>query len=336
MTSNGLYKIWAIFSIFFASCGGNKLDVDVSAVKVNIAFIDWIPALENKNAANYLQTLKASKGELYKYYLGRMIHTNPDIDSQCIKQLDEFMYFPSTVEGVKQIKEVFGDFKTYKEELTEGLKHLNYHYPEKKNFKIYTYHSGFNFGIFPVGDEIGIGLDMYLGATNKVTQALPIQDFPQFMKNNMEPANMVIDFFRGYAIFNLIPENKETDLLSTLIYEGKALYALDAFLPQKEEHVKLRYKKEQLEWCNTYHRQIWKEIIDNDWLYTTNQKVIAQFTNEAPFTGSLPKQSPPRVGAWLGWQMIKAYVAEFPDLSLKQVLEEPDAKKILRSYKPPK
>ncbi|HLP10586.1 MAG TPA: hypothetical protein VK177_01575 [Flavobacteriales bacterium] len=336
MTNRGLYKIWPIFLLFITACGGNKLDVDVSGVNVTVQFIDWVPALEDKNAAKYLQTLKQSGGELYKYYLGRMIHTNPDVDSQCIKQLDQFMYFPSTVEGVKQIKEVYGDFKPYKDELTEGLKHMAYYYPEKNNFKIFTYHSGFNFGIFPVENEIGIGLDMYLGANNKVTQALPIQDFPQYMKNNMDPANMVVDFFRGYAIFNLIPENKEDDLLSTLVYEGKALYALDAFLPGKEEHVKLRYKKEQLDWCNQYHRQIWKEIIDNEWLYTTNQKVILQFTNEAPFTGSLPKQSPPRVGAWLGWQMIKAYAEQYPDLTVKQILEEPDAKKILRSYKPPK
>ncbi|HYG51300.1 MAG TPA: hypothetical protein VD905_10380 [Flavobacteriales bacterium] len=336
MISRYLYKFWPVFFLFFSACSGNKFDVDVSEVNVNISFIDWVPALENKNAAKCLQTLKESKGELYKYYLGRMIHANPSIDSQCIKMLDQFMYYPSTVEGIKQIKTVYSDFKPYEEELTAGIKHIAYHYPDKKNFRIYTYHSGFNFGIFPVGNETGIGLDMYLGANNKVTQALPLQSFPQYMKNNMEPANMVIDFFRGYAIFNLIPENKENDLLNTLVYEGKALYALDAFLPDKDEHEKLRYKKEQLDWCNTYHRQIWKEIIDNNWLYTTDTKVIVQFTNEAPFTGSLPQQSPPRVGAWLGWQMVKAYAEEFPDLTLKQILEETDARKILRSYKPPK
>jgi hypothetical protein len=337
MISNGLKKFYPIFLLFFASCGSkNRLDVDLSSVSQEVNFVDWVPVLDAKDPENTLKQLKSTSTELSKYYLGTMIGADPAIDSQCLKMLDLFMFYPSTVEGIKEIKSVFKDFKTFEEEITLGFKHVKFHYPSTKSITVYMYHSGFNFGVFPVNNELGIGLDMYLGTENKITRALPGEKFPQYMKNNMRPENLVVDVLRGYTIINLVPENTGKDLLSNLVYEGKILFAMDAFLPDKEDYSKIRYTKEQLEWCINYEKQIWKEIIDNTWLYSTEAKMINQFIIEAPFTGTLPQESPPRAGAWLGWQMVKAYANEHEELSVKQILEEVDPRKILRSYKPPK
>lgn len=337
MIGNRLKKIYPILFIFIVACGSNnKLDKDISEVKMDVKFIDWVPVLDSKDAKYCLLEFKNSSKELGKYYLGNMIGADPAIDTQCIKTLNQFVFFPSTVEGIKEIKSIFKNFESYKLEITDGFKHVNLHYPSTKTVSIFTYHSGFNYGIFPVENEIGIGLEMYLGPTNKVTQALPKEQFPQYMKNNMTPQNLVVDLFRGYSIINLIPENDGKDLISTLIYEGKALYALDAFLPKKEDHLKIRYSPQQLEWCVNNEKQIWKKIIDNAWLYSSDAKMISQFIIEAPFTGTLPQESPPRAGAWLGWQMVKAYANDYPELSVKQILEEKNVRKILKSYKPPK
>jgi hypothetical protein len=330
-------KFYTVLLFFLTACGGsNRFDIDVSGVQAKVKFTDWNKTLESKNASQYLALMKKTSAELYKYYLGSMIRVDPANDSLSIRTLDMFMYYPSTVESVKEIDRVFGNFEPYKKEIELAFQHVKYHYPETPEINVITYNTGFNFGVFPVENEIGLGLEMYLGKDNKVVRALPTQKFPQYMKNNMEPANLLVDMMRGYAAFKLIPESEGTDLLNAMINEGKALYALDAFLPGKEDHVKIRYSKEQLDWCFQYERQIWKEIIDHKWLYDSNVKVISEFVNEAPFTGSLPQNSPPRAGAWLGWQMVRAYANDHSDLSLKQILEEKDARKILRSYKPPK
>jgi len=337
MINKHLKKTYFLLFLIFTACGGgNKFDVDLSETSVTVDFIDWIPSLESKDAEKCLAKLKSGSGELYKYYLGRMIGADPEIDTQCIKMLDMFMYFPSTVEGIKEIKTVYKDFTPYLQELKTAFGYINYHFPERKKFKIVTYHSGFNYGIFPVDNEIGIGLDMYLGSKNKITQALPNEKFPQYIKNNMTPENLVVDALRGYTMINLVPENSGDDLVSAMVAEGKILYALDAFMPKSENYQKIRYTKAQLDWCEEYEARIWKEIVDHAWLYSKDVKVISQFVNEAPFTGTLPQDSPPRAGAWVGWQIVRAYANDNPDLSLKVILEEPDVRKILRSYKPPK
>jgi len=337
MNGRASIKFYTVLLFFFTACGhSNRFDIDVSGVEAKVKFTDWNKTLESKNAARYLALIKKTSPELYKYYLGTMIRVDPANDSLCLRILDLFMYDPTITESVKEINRVFGNFDSYKKEIEQAFKYVKHHYPETPEISVITYNTGFNFGVFPVDNEIGLGLEMYLGKDNKVVLALPVQKFPQYMKNNMEPTNLLVDMMRGYAAFKLIPETEGNDLLNAMIKECKALYALDAFLPKYEDHVKIRYSKEQLDWCFAYEKQIWKEIIDHKWLYDNSTKIISEFVNEAPFTGALPQNSPPRAGAWLGWQMVKAYANDHPDLSLKQILEEKDAGKISRSYKPPK
>lgn len=337
MIHNRFIKIFTVFSVLFIGCsGGNRFDVDISSTKIKVDFIDWNQSLSAKKPANFLKKISTDSKELYKYYLGSMIRVNPDQDSIVLMVLNQFMYFPAVIESQKEIDAVFGDFSDYKKQIENAFTYIKYHYPKTPDIKIYTYNSGFNYGVFPVGNEIGIGLEMYLGKENKVTQALPHQNFPDYLKANMVPQNLIPDLIRGYALLELIPEQKEDDLLATIVQEGKALLAMDAFLPEMEDHLKIRYSKEQLQWCSDNEKNIWKEVIDNKWLYDSNAKMIAQFTNESPFTATLPQDSPPRVGAWLGWQIVKAFADDNPELTLRQILDEKDSRKMLRSYKPKK
>ena len=50
------------------------------------------------------------------------------------------------------------------------------------------------------------------------------------------------------------------------------------------------------------------------------------------------QQAPGRIGAWVGWQIVRAYMQENPAVTLAQLLAEEDAQKILNGskYKPRK
>jgi len=59
--------------------------------------------------------------------------------------------------------------------------------------------------------------------------------------------------------------------------------------------------------------------------------------NDGPFTSGFAKESPSRVGKWLGWQIIRAYM-ENNELGLEAMFAEKDSQKILQlsKYKPGK
>ena len=108
---------------------------------------------------------------------------------------------------------------------------------------------------------------------------------------------------------------------------------MDAILPNKSDAIKMGYTEEELSWCENSEVNIWEILINEELLYSKDQKKIAQFTTNGPFTKGLPEESPSMVGVWMGWQMVRDYVAE-NDVSVLDLLAEKNVRKILKSYNP--
>ncbi len=273
---------------------------------------------------------------MYKVYFEGMLGAGPVDDSLAPLYLERFISDKTQQKIYTHIQSVFGDLSELKSELENAFKYLRYYYPQAVIPKIYTYNSTFNSGVYIEDSCLGIGLEMYLGADNEIIKAIPTEVLPQFIKNNMHKKNVVIDAVRGWFEINYLQLETGTDFLTNIIHQGKILYALDALLPDAPDSIKIRWPQKKLDWCVKNEYNIWKEIIDKNILYTSDPKVIEKFTAEAPFTAGLPQESPGRVGCWLGWQMVKAYMNEFPKLKLPDLVKENNPKKILKYYKPPK
>ena len=74
-------------------------------------------------------------------------------------------------------------------------------------------------------------------------------------------------------------------------------------------------------------------------LYSTDSKLANRFINPAPFSKfylEIDNESPGRVGAWIGWQIVRSYMKN-NEVSLKQLLVM-DATEIFNNskYKPKK
>ena len=83
---------------------------------------------------------------------------------------------------------------------------------------------------------------------------------------------------------------------------------------------------------------VWAAIISNRMLFTTDGKLIRSFMADGPFTAEFSKDAPARLGEWLGWQIVRKYFENQPNLSLQDVMTEKDPQKILNisGYKPEK
>ena len=100
----------------------------------------------------------------------------------------------------------------------------------------------------------------------------------------------------------------------------------------------LGYTPEELDWAFANEEQIWRYFIENELLYSTNAALDARFLDPAPFSKfrlALDNQSPGRLGRFLGWQILRAFVSKNETLTLQEVLDFP-ADEILKqsNYKP--
>ena len=130
------------------------------------------------------------------------------------------------------------------------------------------------------------------------------------------------------------------EFLKELIYEGKKLLLKDALLPKYPDTVKIRYSTLDYAWCFDQESQIWNYLIQNELLFSTDKDLKSRFIDKAPFSkfyNAADAESPGRIGAWIGWQIMRSYVDK-NEFDLQSLLTKSDYRKIFKEakYKPKK
>jgi hypothetical protein len=334
-----------IFSVLFLimsscnSCEKNRLDVDVSNIKVSVKIERMEKELFKANPDQLKETnanFIDKYGDLYEAYISEMIQAGTPYDPNIALSLAQFVTNEGMSDIAKEIEVKFPNLNKLKRELVEAFKHFKYYYSNAKVPTIVTYNSGLNYGVYLTEDMIGIGLDMYLGPDNRLVKQVPVSVIPSYLKSKMKSSHILIDVVRGWYEYNYMEENIADDFLGNIIYHGKLMYAMDAMMPKVSDHRKMRYSRKELKWCERNEQNIWKFLIDEKMLYIKDKMEINKFIVDGPFTSSLPQDSPSRVGVWLGWQMVRAYMDDHQDVSFKQLMKIKNPKKILASYNPKK
>ncbi|RZK43551.1 MAG: gliding motility lipoprotein GldB [Pedobacter sp.] len=239
----------------------------------------------------------------------------------------------------REVDSIYPDLKAVELELNETFKYVKHYYPKIQIPRFISFLSGFAYQI-PIGDRyMGIGLDMFLGKDSKFYPAL-VESIPKYQSKRFEQSYIVPRITEEFAREELFkPNDEDQSLLSQMIYHGKILYFMDQVLPTElSDTVKIGYSGRQLAWSTQFEGNIWGVFLENDLLYNTDFRKIQVYLTDGPFTPGLGEkdESAPKLGVWIGWQIVKKYMKENPKVSLQQLMADNDAQKILTKskYKP--
>ena len=246
----------------------------------------------------------------------------------------EKMQNPQWRELYNEVEKKYSNFEDETQKIEELFKHIKYYFPETKIPKVYTIISEMDYQnkVIYANNMLVISLELYLGKDHR------FYEFPQYIKQNFEQSQILPDMVTSFGQTKILPPT-DTSFLSQMIYAGKALYLKDLLLPEYSDADKMGYKPEQITWCQENEGYIWRYFIENKMLYDNDQKLIPRFINPAPFSKfylEIDNESPGRVGAWIGWKIVRSYM-ENNEVSLAQLLKT-DAKEIFEKskYKPKK
>ena len=122
-----------------------------------------------------------------------------------------------------------------------------------------------------------------------------------------------------------------------MIYFGKELYLKDVLMPNVDDRKKIGYSQEDLDWAFANEEPMWRNFIENEYLYSTDNKLNQRFLEPAPFSKfglELDNESPGKLGRFVGWQIVRAFI-ENNDVDVKQLMTMP-AEEIFKksNYKP--
>ena len=249
---------------------------------------------------------------------------------QLPKFLNDTLYGFAATNKLEQ--ETFGDVSQLEERLSEVFARLKYLFPDMELPEVYFFISGFNASVFFIEDGVAIGADMYLGSDYEYYNRV-VYDY---QKTTMRPECIPEDVVSAWLFRNIPYTANKNRLLDHIIYRGKIMYLLSVLFKEDADYEVMGYTKEQWEWCLHYERAIWNRLMDRRDLFKTEQRLLTSYINDGPFTSEISQESPGRLGTWVGWRIAESYMEHNPQVSMQELMAEPDAQKILEEsyYKP--
>ena len=317
------------------SCNRNPLDIDVSEIKLEIAHLDVIKAYSNAKNDTELEAINRQLNneatELYEFYTSEMLRVGMPLQDSTVAFLTHFLEDSIMMVVNKKIENKFSDFNSLKDRITTMFKRLKYHIPNAMlPQKILTYNSTFSNGVISTPNFIGLGLEMYLGSDDDIVKKIP---FPEYFKAKMNADFLMPDIAQSWLGSNVLEEPSEESFIANLIYYGKMLYTIKSMLPTMPDHFILRYYESELDWAMENEYAIWQYLVQENLIYDVNMKNILRYFKPAPSTIGFDG-SPDRLGQFLGFQIVSAYMKKNSDITIKQLIAEKNQSKILKSYKP--
>ncbi|WP_423146972.1 gliding motility lipoprotein GldB [Rubrolithibacter danxiaensis] len=336
------FQIYSFFFICLAltACTNTKR-IDVSDIKLDVKverFDKDLQSLTSANVSDLAPQLQKKYTYFYSDFMEGMLGVGSTTDTAYYKNLRTVLNNNDFKELEKAVESKYPNLKQTENQLIDAFKHVKYYYPKQKIPRIISFFSGFSVQT-PIGnDYVGIGLDMFLGADSKFYPALR-QSIPYYISQRFTTENITPRVMESFIREDMFTEkDQDRSLLAKMIYNGKILYFMDAVMPDSPDSLKIGYTAKQLEWCKTYEADIWGYFLEQDLLYETDYMKIQKYLTDAPFTPGIGEnnESAPKLGEYIGWQIVKKYMDKNPGITVQKLMEQNDPQNILNEskYKP--
>ena len=313
-----IFTILWILIIVFGCNEGDKVVEAVSKITVDVQIARFDQ--EFANSGGDIGTLRAK----YPYLF-------PAPDSVWKAKLADSIQ----IELREEVAREFPDFDEEADDLELLFKHIKYYFPKFDVPKVITVTNDVDYEsrVILADSLLFIGLDNYLGPEHKFYVG-----FQNYVAIDLDRQFMISDVAAEFAK-KIVPGPRGRSFLSRAIYYGKQLYLKDKLIPFLSDAQKIGYSEEQLHWALNNEEPIWRYFVDRELLYDTDRKLAQRFLDSAPFSKfglELDNESPGRVGRYLGWQIVRAFM-DNNTVSLSQLMNLP-AEEIFKksNYKPKK
>ena len=235
-----------------------------------------------------------------------------------------------------EVDRTFGEFSLQEAELTALFQHISYYFPDYTIPKVVTLTSEvqYNNRVILTDSLLLLGLDNYLGKDHHFYRGVS-----RYISKGLDKTFLISDVTGAFTKrINRYPRDRS--FLSRMVYYGKELYLKDRLIPFATDAQKIVYEPEELEWAITNEEQIWRYFIEQELLYSTDTELDRRFLDPAPFSKfrlELDSESPGRLGRYMGWQILRAFMEKNPETPLATLLKMP-ADEIFKgaNYKPQK
>jgi gliding motility-associated lipoprotein GldB len=320
------YRLIIIFigiTIIFSSCTQSE-KIDVSNIKVNIDIRRMDEELMKlSNIADIQAFIKANPAYFINFY--QLTSAN---DTAFINNFDRMLNHPDSKIFQQQSYDTFGDLADLKTQFETAFKHIKYYYPEFKEPKIITTFSGLEKDIYVSDSMIVVSLEGFIGKKAKYRFDMPDYILRRYEKPYIVPT--VVKFMSQK--YNKANPSDNT-MLADMIYYGKSFEFTREMLPDVADSLIIAYPDSAIQKTWVAQDLIWAHFIDKKLLYESDLKIKTKYLDERPITTDVGPECPGRIGQWVGWRIVNLYRTENGEVTLQDLMKNPNAQEILQKSK---
>ena len=316
----------------FFSCKQEKCEIpqEIAAINVKLEARRLEQDLfKCKSKEEVLTFIRQNRRFVDQFLQAKQYPSENELADQLFRMVQE----PSLQQLVKETGDRFKDFNVLEEDLTNAYKHLKHYYPEAKVPQLTTFVTGMGQDLYLSDSLLVWGLEFFIGPKAKYRPQMPAYILYRYDKEYLVPTTVLL--LSGRYVKTDLNDNS---MLSEMIANGKSLYFTERLLPCTPDSLIMGYTNQQM--ADVYYNQerIWGHFVEKGLLFETEQFKIKKYVGERPNVPEIGKQCPGRVGMWVGWQIVRKYMEEHPEVTLQQLMAETNARKILNEskYKPKK
>ena len=316
-----VFAIFIILLAFFGCNEGPNVSEDVLKIKVDLQV--------NRFDTQFAETTPEDLPVLKKQYPYLFPAQYPD--SVWVAKMKDTIQ----MELLSEVQKTFSDFSEEEQSLKLLFKHIKNYFPKFEAPKVVTVTSDVDYSnrIILTDTLLLIGLDNYLGPEHRF-----YRDIQRDISADLDRKYLAVDVASAFAK-KVVPKPQERSFLAQLIYYGKELYLKDRLLPLATDAQKINFSEEQWIWSGANEQPIWRNFIESEYLYSTDNTLARRFLDPAPFSKfglELDNESPGRIGRYIGWQIVRAFMDK-NEVTLQQMLSLPADEIFKKSnYKPKK
>lgn len=337
MKKSNLFLI-LILAIVFISCHKKEKryqleNTENARIEINIHRFDKdFITLNTANANKSVKKLYEKYPRFLPLYVYNILKINPTDTVKVTQLFTQFVSDTAFMRIDKKELETFENVSDIEKELSKAFTNVHAYFPQINVPQIYFFVSGFNRAVLMNDSTLGVGADFYLGA-----DYAPYKEFTyDYLLYNMRRDMVSIDVVSATIFKNFPFDGKQNRLIDNMLYRGKLVYLISAFMPEKKIEEIIGYSPEQMKWAEKYESEVWKAIVGQNHLFSTDVELIGKYVNDAPFTAPITQESPGRLGIYMGWKIAESYMVKNKNITLQELVKMNDYQKMLEQsgYKP--
>lgn len=312
-----IFAVLSFLMIFIGCNDTDKVSTEVAKISMDLKISRF-----DREFAKATPSTLTSLRKKYPYLF-------PAPDSIWILKMEDSLQ----IELFQEVGNTFNSFEDEKQGLVQFFKYAKYYFPEYDAPHIITMTNdvSYNDRIILTDTLLLIGLDNYLGSEHRYYGG-----FQRYVSKTLDRQYLVSDVANAFAK-KVVPRPRDRTFLARIIHFGKELYLKDKLLPNTEDGIKIGYTENELNWAIANEEPIWRNFIEQEHLYSTDNSLNLRFLDPAPFSKfglELDNESPGRLGRYIGWQIVRSFMKN-NDVTLKQMLTMPEEELFKKSnYKP--